>query len=139
MSTPNAFKWAIGLAKAEPSFGTAMNVVDLTDFFKVKEADFAQLDTDWETDEDEINGYLGATEHLVQERKGGIARKAKASLELCAWSIIGMLGNLTVTGSTPNYIATAKWRDICTVNPPSHSLVELLDCVGLSATKLLYK
>src|SRR5262245_56433505 len=131
MSTPNAFEWAIGVQKAESSFGTAMAIADLTDWFKVKEADFGDLDTVWESDDDEINGYLGATDYTVQERKGSIARKAKGSLELTAWAVIGMLGKLTVSGATPNYTATVKWRDICTINPPSHSMVEALNCAEI--------
>jgi hypothetical protein len=139
MPTPSAFKWAIGVGKKEAVFGTSITLADLTDWFKVKEADFADIQTSFETDDDEINGFIGATEHIVFERKGMVARKCKGTLELLAWLIHMMLGNNVVSGTTPNFTSTVKWRGICDVNPPSFTFLEVLDCVGSTGTWILYK
>lgn len=139
MPTPNAFKWAIGVGLKEAVFGVQETLASLTDWFKVKEAEFGEIQTSFETDDDEINGYIGATEHIVFERKGVVSRKCKATLELLSWLIHMMLGNNVVTGTTPNFISTVKWRTICDVNPPSFSFLEALDCAGATATYLLYK
>src|SRR5215471_10617626 len=139
MGTPASYKWLIGTIKAEGSFGVAMATADLTDWYKIKEADFSALDTIFESDEDEINGFVGATDYTVQERRGTMARKAKASVELITWALGMMLGNVSSSGATPNYTQTIKWRNVCAVNPPSFSFIEGEDCVGQTATNWLYK
>jgi len=116
-----------------------MAPADLTDWYKIKEADFSQLETIFESDEDEINGFLGATDYTVQERKGTVARKAKASVELITWALGMMLGNVTTAGASSNYSSTIKWRNVCAVNPPSFSFIEGEDCAGQTATFWLYK
>lgn len=138
-ATPRSFLWAIGVGKKEGSFGTSVAVADLTDWFKVKEADFVDIQTSFETDEDEINGFIGATEHTVFERKGMVSRKCKATLELLTFLIHMMQGNNVASGSSPNWTSTVKWRDVCTVNPPSFSFLEALNCAGATGTWLLYK
>lgn|SRR5215831_18801962 len=139
MGTPASYKWLIGSIKTEGNFGVAMATADLTDWYKIKEADFSAMDTTFESDDDEINGYVGGTLLTVQERKGTMARKAKASIELITWALGEMLGNVTSSGSTPNYVQTIKWRNVCAVNPPSFSFIEGEDCVGQTATNWLYK
>src|SRR5262252_3760639 len=112
MGTPASYKWLIGSTKSEGNFGVAMAPTDLTDWYKIKEADFAAMDTVFESDDDEINGYVGGTLLTVQERKGTVTRKAKASIEFITWALGEMLGVVTTTGATPNYIQTIKWRNV---------------------------
>lgn len=139
MPTPRAFEWAFGLASKETTFGTAQSDGSMIDWLSVTEADFAQLDVTYRTDENEINGFVGVTEHQEESRQAKVARKANASVEFIAWAIAMFFGNVTASGSTPNYTHTAKWRSICTVNGPSFSFVEGLICTGATGTYWLYK
>lgn len=138
-AAPPAFKWAIGLGLKEAVYGVTEAIASLTDWFKVKEADLTERTTSWETDEDEITGFLGATEHNVFEVKGAVSRKCKLTLELLTWALEMMLGTHVDAGTTPDYTSTIKWRDKCTINPPSFSYLEALDCPGSTATWFSYK
>lgn len=138
MPTARSIKGALSLVKKESAFGTAIADADLTSMVKMTEINFAEIDTEYRTDEDEINGYAGATEHEVEAKRGMLARKFKGSVEVIAAFVIWALGRLTTTGVGP-YTHTVKFPEICTLNPTSFSMVEGLDCSGSTGTFWLYK
>lgn len=138
-STPNSFKRVFGFGK-EAVFAVTMTIAGLSNWFKIKQAELTKINTSWDTDEDEVTGQGGATTHRVFERKGTAAGAHKLSLELFAYLAHAMLGNAVVTGTTPNYVSTLKWRNAgCTVNPPSISYIEAEDCAGATGTWKSYK
>lgn len=140
MASPRAYEFALGLASKETTFGVAQADVSLTDWLAVTGPDFVDLNIGYRTNADEINGYVGETEHQEESRKASLTRNMQGSVDAIAWAIAMMLGNVTVTGTTPNYTHLAKWRGICTVNPPSFSFVEGLVCAtGTTGTYWLYK
>jgi len=139
MSVPIAYESAIGIGVREAAFGVQQSDASLTDWFPTKEADLAETEVMWETDEDEITGAMGATKHTVFERKGSISRKCKATLEHVVWALMMMFGNVATTGTTPNFTSTIRWRDKCTLNPFSFSFLEGLSCAGSTGTLILYK
>ena len=138
MATAKSLKVALGLTKKETTFGTAQANASLTDMIKATDVDFAQVETDYRTDEDELTGYAGATEHEVESKRGALQRKLKAAVETIAAFLIWQLGRVTTAGSGP-YTHTLKWPQICTLNPPSFSLIEGLDCAGATGTFWEYK
>jgi hypothetical protein len=139
MPTPRAYEMALGIASKETTFATAQADGSLTDWLTVTEAEFAELQVNYRTDEEDINGFVGETEHQEESRSATLGRKMQASVEAIAYYIAMMLGNVTVTGTTPNYTHSIKWRSVCTVNPPSFSFVEGLICAGATGTYWLYK
>lgn len=140
MASPRSFEWALGLASKETTFGTPQADGSLTDRIAVTGPDFADLVVGYRTNADEINGYVGATEHQEESRKATLSRNVQGSIDVIAWAIAMMLGNVSVTGTTPNYTHSAKWRGVCTVVPPSFTFVEGLVCAsGTTGTYWLYK
>lgn len=138
MATAQSIKAALALTKREAAFGTAIADAALLDMVKMKDIDFAKVKREYRTDEDEITGFGGPTEHEVVKRTGTFGRKFNASVETLAAFIIWQLSRLTTTGTGP-FTHTVRWPQICTLNPFSLSLIEGLDCPGSSATFLLYK
>lgn len=140
MASPRAYEWALGLASKETTFATPQADGSLTDWLAVTGPDFVDLNIGYRTNADEINGYVGPTESQEESRKASLSRNMQGSVDAIAWAIAMMLGNVTVAGTTPNYTHTAKWRGICTVNPPSFTFIEGLVCVsGSTGTYWLYK
>lgn len=140
-TTERSYQSAIGLVSAEATFGTQQADATLIDWFAVKDpADFAAVETVYDTDEDEITGQIGATVHNVLEKRGTIARKMKASVEIVEWALAMCFGNVAITGSSDPWTATIKQRTLCALNPPSFSIVEGLVCAsGSTGTYWLYK
>src|SRR5215510_13500462 len=128
--SPRGFQWAIGQGSKETTFGTPQADASLIDWLPVTAADFAQLAVVYRTDAEEISGYVGETSHQEESRMTTVARNFQASVESIAWAIALALGNSVASGATPNYIHTMKWRNICTINPPSFTFVEGLNCTG---------
>jgi hypothetical protein len=60
-ASPRAFRWALGIASKETTFGVAQADGSLTNWWAVTEADMGQLDVKYRTNESEINGFVGAT------------------------------------------------------------------------------
>jgi hypothetical protein len=140
MATPRAFQWAIGTTFAESSYGTPIQDANLTDWYQVKEADMAEVDVVDDSDKDEITGYIGETFHTPSEKRGVFVRKAKASVELVEWGLSNVYGNVTKTGIADPFTNTIRQRALCTVDPPSFSIVEGLVCVsGSTGTYWMYK
>ncbi|MEW6213181.1 MAG: phage tail tube protein [Acidobacteriota bacterium] len=139
MPTPRSFVWAFGLGSKETTFGVIQADASLTDWVTPTEANFADVEISYRTDEEEINGYLGETEHQIEHKKGKVSRKFNGSVEIITWALAMMLGKVTSSGISPNFTHTIKFRDVCTVNPPSFSFVEALNCAGFTSTYFGYK
>jgi hypothetical protein len=140
MPTPKSYEWALGLASKETTFATAQADGSLTDRLAVTGPDFVDLAVTYRTDQDEINGFVGASEHQEESRAATLARKMQGSVESIAWGLVMLFGNITASsGTTPNYTHTLKWRGVCTINPPSFTFVEGLVCSGATGTYWLYK
>lgn len=139
MPTPRSLRTAISLINKETTFGTAIADGSLLKWIPVTEADFAKIDQTFRTDDDEINGYAGATEHQLESKMGSLTRKMNASVEVIASLLALQLGNVTTTGSADPWSHSAAWPNICTLSMPSLSFVEGLICSGATATQWLYK
>lgn len=139
MPTARSLKWATALTKKESVYGTQIADGSLVDHLKMSEIDFADVDTQFRIDEEDLTGFAGPTEHEVESKTGSLARKFKASCENIGAFLAWQLGRITSSGTNPDFSHDAQWPLICTLNPPSYSLVEGLDCVGSSGTFLLYK
>lgn len=139
MPTSRSFNWATGLTKKEPAFGTAMDDSVLLDWLEVEEVDQAETNKEYRTNEKSINGRLGATEYELESATGQMTRKMQASVEAFAAFIIWITGRTTQTGSADPWTQTIKLPTVCTLTPPSFSLIEGLNCAGASATYTLFK
>jgi len=138
MPNARAIKAALALNRKEAAFGTQIPDGDLDDMVKMTDIDFAQVETTYRTDEDEITGFGGPTEHEVESKTGSLARKFNASVETIAAFVFWLLGRVTTTGAGP-FTHVGKWPSICTLIPPSFSMIEGLDCPGSTGTIWLYK
>lgn len=138
MPTARSIKAALAPTKKESSYGTAILDAHLVELLKMTDIDFADVETKYRTDEDEITGYSGPTEHEVEAKEGSLARKHNSSVETIAAYVIWLLGRVTTAGTNP-YTHTVKFPAICTLNPPSFSVIEGLDCAGSTGTFWLYK
>ena len=141
MPPPKAFRQVIGAGAKETTFGVALlnDATTLVDMFTVKEADFADLEITYRSDDDEINGFIGPTTYQEESRNGSIARKYNASPETIGWALAMMSGVVTSSGTTPNYTHVIKDRSVCTINPPSFAMIEALVCAGSTGTYWGYK
>lgn len=141
MSAPKSFMQLIGLASKETTFGVAQSDASLIDWLAVMEAGFADLNIGWRTNEGEINGFVGVTEHQEQSRSVTVPRDMQASAESITWACAFMTGVVTSSGTTPNYTHVIKQRSICAVNPPSFSFLEVLQCASVlqAGTAFIYK
>ncbi|MEW6212556.1 MAG: phage tail tube protein [Acidobacteriota bacterium] len=139
MAASRAFKWATALTKKESPYATQILDANLLDWFPVTEVDQVKTDIGFRTDEEEINGFLGATEVQVESRMGSLTRKFNASVEVITGFLAWALGNVTTTGAADPFTHTIKFPSVCVLNPPSFSLIEGFPCAGDTNTQTLFK
>lgn len=141
MATSKAYMRLIGQASKETTFAVAQADGSLIDWFAVMAAGFVENKIGWRTNEGEINGFRGITEHQEESRAGSSSVELQASAESIAWACGMMLGNITPTGTTPNFTHVMKWPSLCIVNPPSFSFLQVLQCAGVlqTGTGFVYK
>lgn len=139
MGTNRALKAAISLTGCEANFAQAINTVPLTDMLKWNDFKTAQYQTKYRTDEDEANFANAETEHEVEEREGSLSRKLRASVESIASFVTLQLGNVSSSGSNPNYTHIVKDKLVQTLNPKSFAYIEGEDYAGGTGTFTGYK
>lgn len=137
--TIEAYKWAISLAKKEAAFSTQVPDVDMTKWLEIKSADFVVRTKDFRTNKGFINGTRGFTNYATKAAAGSLKRSFDFSPEVFAWLLAMQLGNLSTAGASDPYTHTLKHPSLCTLYPPSFSLVEGIVCAGLTGSQKLYK
>lgn len=139
MPAIDGFKIVTALTKKEGTYGTQIADAALLDHVPVSEVAFTKPEIKYRTDEEEINGYLGASEAEQEDRMFSGSIKCQASVETITAFLIWALQNLSTSGSGDPYTHTLKFPSVCTLNPVSFSFIEMLDCSGATGTNKLYK
>jgi hypothetical protein len=132
--TPRSQVIAFGLGIKEATFGAASPDMDLTTWIACNTCEFPERDPKFRDDSKDINGFIGPTLRQVQSISGKKGWKFEASAESLRWASEMQLGKTTITGSADPYSSTVKWRDVCTIDPPSFSYVHGLNCLGSTGT-----
>lgn len=132
--TPRSQVIAFGLGTKEATFATASPDADLTTWIACNSVEFPERDPVFRDDSKDINGFIGPTLRQVESLTGKKAWKFEASAETLRWSTEMQLGIATITGSGDPYSSNVKWRNVCTIDPPSFSYVHGLNCTGSTGT-----
>lgn len=138
-SAMRANKVAWSNTRVESAYGTEVLDANLTDLITVTEPDQVEIKQEYRTDEDEINGYLGATEAEIESVEGARSFKTKGILDFIISILYLTYGNLTTTGSSDPYTHTIKQPSVCVLNPPSTSFIEGFECAGSTGTILKHE
>lgn len=103
-------------------------------------ADFVTVEPTYIDNMTEIRGQVGApTEHILQQKEGSLSREFYFSPEAFTSFLARALGTVATTGSADPWTHTVSFPLPCTINPPSFSFIELLNCAGFTATFYKYK
>ena len=136
--TTEAFQWATSIPSAEASFGTAIPLVNLTDWLTINEFNPAKIDKTFRTDQNRIKGSRGVQTRQLATRMGTIPFKADASIEKLVWLLYRGLGNGVPSGASDPFTHTIKHPTLCTREPWSTSLMQGIVCGGLSSGYKLF-
>jgi hypothetical protein len=137
--TIEAYAWAVGIAKKEASYGVQVADADMSAWLEINDFEPAKIDKLYRTNEKRIKGARGKTVRQLKGRMGTIPRKSDASVEKIVRLLALGLGNINSSGSSDPYTHTIKHPSLCTLKPPSTSIVEGIICSGLTGGYKLYK
>ena len=136
--TTKALKLATLLTGSEAVFATAMAALGstgptgLTDMWVNKTFNPHKVKKGLRTDEGSINATRGMTQRTVVTREGSLPISVDMTIELWTWALALMMGNDTVTGTSPEYTHTIKHPAICALSPPSTTFLQGIVCAGLT-------
>jgi hypothetical protein len=133
--TWKAARWGVATQKKETTFATALADGILVDWYEVTEPVFHNVEREYRNDAGTINGQLGATDDEIETQMATLPIKAQASTELATWLLALLFGRITTTGASDPFTHTLKAREICTLNPPSTSVLRGYACAGETATQ----
>jgi hypothetical protein len=137
--TIEAYRWAVGLAKKEAAYGVQVADADMTAWLEINDFEPAKVDKEYRTNVNRIKGARGKTLRQLKGRMGTIPRKSDASIEKITWLLALGLGNIASSGSVDPWTHVIKHPSLCTLKPPSTSIVEGIVCAGLTSGYKLYK